>query len=49
MKPFSRAKLRRTGFPTCFPTAMDPSDLMDYYKINTDEVVSTVWALLERK
>lgn len=43
-------KFRRIGIPDVFPDRYgSQANLMDYHKINTDEVVSTVWTLLERK
>ena len=43
-------KFKRIGIPDVFPDRYgSQANLMDYLKINTDEVVSTVWALLERK
>jgi len=43
-------KFRRIGIPDVFPDRYgSQANLMDYHKINTDEVVSTVWALLDRK
>lgn len=43
-------KFKRIGIPDVFPDRYgSQANLMDYHKINTDAVVSTVWALLERK
>ena len=43
-------KFRRIGIPDVFSDRYgSQANLMDYHKINTDEVVSTVWALLDRK
>ena len=43
-------KFRRIGIPDVFPDHYgSQANLMDLYKINTDQIVSTVWALLERK
>jgi transketolase len=43
-------KFKRIGIPDVFPDRYgSQANLMDYLKINTDEVVSTVWALLDRK
>jgi len=43
-------KFRRIGIPDIFPDRYgSQANLMDYCRINTDEVVSTVWALLDRK
>jgi len=43
-------KFRRIGIPDVFPDRYgSQANLMDHYKINTDQVVSTVWALLDRK
>lgn len=48
---FSPAKkFRRLGIPDVFPDRYgSQANLMDYHKINADEVVSTVWALLDQK
>ena len=43
-------KFRRIGIPDVFSDRYgSQANLMDYHKINTDEVVATVWALLDRK
>ena len=43
-------KFRRIGIPDVFSDRYgSQANLLDYHKINTDEVVSTVWALLDRK
>ena len=43
-------KFRRIGIPDVFSDRYgSQANLMDYHRINTDEVVSTVWALLDRK
>jgi transketolase len=43
-------KFRRIGIPDVFPDHYgSQANLMDHYRINTDHIVSTVWALLERK
>lgn len=43
-------KFRRIGIPDVFPDHYgSQANLMDLYKINTDHIVSTVWALLEQK
>ncbi len=43
-------KFRRIGIPDVFPDRYgSQANLMDYYRINTDEVVSTVWMLVDRK
>lgn len=43
-------KFKRIGIPDVFPDRYgSQANLMDYHKINTDAVVSTVWALLDRK
>ena len=42
-------KFRRLGIPDVFPDHYgSQANLMDHYKINTDQIVSTVWALLDR-
>jgi len=42
-------KFRRIGIPDVFPDRYgSQANLMDYHKINTDEIVSTAWALLEQ-
>jgi len=43
-------KFRRIGIPDVFTDHYgSQANLMDYHRINSDEVVSTVWALLDRK
>jgi len=43
-------KFRRIGIPDVFPDHYgSQANLMDHYRINTDHIVSAVWALLERK
>ena len=43
-------KFRRIGIPDVFPDRYgSQANLMDYYRINTDEVVATVWKLIDRK
>lgn len=43
-------KFRRIGVPDVFSDRYgSQANLMDYHRINSDEVVSTVWALLDRK
>jgi transketolase len=43
-------KFKRIGIPDVFPDRYgSQANLMDYHKINTDAVTSTVRALLERK
>jgi transketolase len=43
-------KFRRIGIADVFPDHYgSQANLMDYHRINTDEVVSAVWTLLDRK
>jgi transketolase len=43
-------KFRRIGIPDVFPDHYgSQANLMDHHRINTDEIVSTVWALLDRR